>query len=113
MQYVLFCIVVFLTGYVIYALTHNDGNVFCDPTECATCPFPHDGCKHRKELFYYDLIRMDGQHIYVEIDQRLIPVRVRYENNLLWFVSSMGSVTSYDDIEKAGGKFFKKFSKTS
>ena len=56
---------------------------------------------------------MDGQHIYVEIDQRLIPVRVRYENNLLWFVSSMGSVTSYDDIEKAGGKFFKKFSKTS
>lgn len=49
----------------------------------------------------------------VEIDQRLIPVRVRYENKLLWFVSSMGSVTSYDDIEKAGGKFFKKFSKTS
>ena len=113
MQYVLFCIVVFLTGYIIYALTHNDGNVFCDPTERATCPFPHDGCKHRKELFYYDLIRMDGQHIYVEIDQRLIPVRVRYENNKLWFVSSMGLVTSYDDIEKAGGKFFKKFSKTS
>lgn len=68
---------------------------------------------YSKELFYYDLIRMDGQHIYVEIDQRLIPVRVRYENNLLWFVSPMGSVTSYDDIEKAGGKFFKKFSKTS
>lgn len=56
MQYVLFCIVVFLIGYVIYALTHNKGSVFCDPTECATCPFPHDGCKHRKELFYYDLI---------------------------------------------------------
>lgn len=49
----------------------------------------------------------------VEIDQKLIPVRVRYENKLLWFVSSMGSVTLYDDIEKAGGKFFKKFSKTS
>ena len=51
MQYVSFYIVVFLIGYVIYALTHNDGSVFCDPTECATCPFPHDGCKHRKELF--------------------------------------------------------------
>ena len=112
MQYVLFCIVVFLIGYVIYALTHNDGVCFAIQLSGATCPFPHDGCKHRKELFY-DLIRMDGQHIYVEIDQKLIPVRVRYENKLLWFVSSMGSVTSYDDIEKAGGKFFKKFSKTS
>ena len=28
MQYVLFCIVVFLIGYVIYALTHNDGVCF-------------------------------------------------------------------------------------
>lgn len=112
MQFVLFCIFIFIFGYVIYVLTHSE-KTYCDPAECATCSFPNDGCTHRKELSYFDLIRMDGQHIYVEIDRRFIPVRVRYENNLLWFTSSMGSVTSYEAIKRYGGKFFEKFSKTS
>lgn len=112
MDIILLFILVFVFGYMIYAMT-RDTSESCDPTECATCPFPTENCKHRKELLYSDLVRMNGQHIYVEIDQRLIPVRVRYENNLLWFVSSMGSVTSYDAIRTAGGKFFKKFQKTS
>lgn len=112
MDIVLLFIVVFVFGYMIYAMTHDKGEP-CDPLECATCPFPTKDCNNRKELFYSDLVHMDGQHIYVEVDQRLIPVRVRHENNILWFVSSMGSATSYDDIKRYGGKFFRKYQKTS
>ena len=114
MQCILLFIIVFIIVYTIYALTNNHENVFCDPTECATCPFPHEGCRHRCELFWSDLMKMDGTPIYVDLDGRLILMRVSINNvSDVYLVSERGAVTTYDDIEKVGGKFFKKFSKIS
>lgn len=112
MDFLLLCILFLVIGYIIYATTRIE-ITYCDPTECASCPFPHEGCTHRKELFYSNLVEMDGQYIYIDLDGRLIPVRVYIADmKNVWLVSEMGSMTTYDDIKKAGGKFFEKFSKT-
>ena len=74
------------------------------PPQITLHPDYHPTIRFRIKRWYWGLQCKDG---------RLIPVRVYIADmKNVWLVSEMGSMTTYDDIKKAGGKFFEKFSKT-